>query len=706
MAYVSAGKYIIHSAINEDLVLIPSGGSKSKGARITTATLTETDNRCYWHAAVGSNSYNRFWNYKAGTNTGNMMATKIQNNNAVTQSAYNINTGAWILVSSGHTMVFNGTDVGTYYIRPRANGSLYLTVPQNGGNLYLTSIIPSTSSTVTITATSETLTNIQVNRTTFETAVDNIAGTYSFNYDGTNWLLNEETATLNTYGITYSGTPATGDTIAIVFTSSAPADTSRQEFYFESSTYLNSKLATPKNLRTPNNTTYVIANGATSFKPQWQSSSSAKVYEMRYRSRRYDMDGNLITEGQLADGWTKWTGWNMITATPQLNNKKKYNGTMASNTAVPTPGVDNVSYSKAEIQVVTRLTDAKNSGAYNKNLVGHGYTVNQIINQWCNPSLTFTAAIYSPDGLALTYSTNYTIAGSSITINYIKDNGITLIQNYKFTGQDYTGDLYLNCDELYSLPNANDTIIVNATITEENGVAKTTVTNTLTVVFDQSWGLTLAPTYEITERLTVLAGIRSYATLQLYMERKQLDGTSLWVGCDKVFDDNENVVFELAPPYGEAPNLMWVAIDENSNWTSSITAPTGITVASKFYSWFWVDEEFVPHTVILKYRVGSVMQPKDEITMGANKFITTGREYPVFRYSKSVERELDIEGAILNGESDNYCKKSDFEAMLAANHCVYRQPDGKWYQVAIKKMSFSREDGYTKVTISQEAETR
>ena len=618
------GNYLIRSALNEGLVLQTAGGSKNKGARIEAGYLTEADNRCYWTVADVSGEV-KITNLQSGTGNGNLAAGTVASGAAVVQNKYDIGTGAWIAELSGHSMTVNGQSVSTYYLKAHANSSLYLTAPDNGGELFLSEI---------------------------------------------------------------------------------RNDSTNQEFYFEPSTYLDLKLATPKELRTDGGNTYVIHSGAATFYPQWTSSKSSNVYEMRYRSRRYDMDGNAAEE------WSAWTGWSMIEAEAQLNEKKKFTGIMRSLTAVTTPaGVDNQTYSRAEIQVEARLTSAKNAAGYSTaGKITHGTAVSQTINQWCNPSLSITAAVYSPDGLALTYETDYTISGSAITINKITSGGITLIEGYTFTGQDYVGDLYLNCDELYAIPEANSTIRVNATIVEENGIAKRTITQNLTVSYDESWGLSISPTYELTDRLTVRAKIKVYSTLQLYMEAVQMDGTTRWVECDLVDTVTENgelyAIYEFAPPYGAAPNLMWIAVDTNADWTSSITAPSGATVDGEACSWFWIDEQGEPRAAILKYREGEILSPANSITLPANKFVTTGREYPVFRYSKSIERALDIEGFILGSEAETYCTLEDFEAMATANHCVYRDPDGKWYQVAITGISFTRGMNGTNVQISQEAETR
>ena len=711
---ITAGTYLIRSALDEDFVLLTSGGSKSKAAKIATGTLTETDNRCYWNISVVSSSYNRMYNINTGSTNGNLMAASITNNKAITQNAYKLATGAWRVVASGNTMIVNGANVNTYYIKPRSNSNLYVTVPDNGGNLYLHTLSPDTPSSATITTVGE-VTNVAVDIETFKTAVNNIGGIYSFVYDGENWLLDENVISLVTYGITYDDVIGAGVSIDVSFTPYTEADTTNQEFYFQASTYVDKSLATPKTLRTQDDKTYVVASGSTTFYPQWKSSNTSKIYELRHRSRCYDTDGNLDPNYGVdsTSYWSAWTGWRKISATAQLDSKKKYSGVMRSASTITTPSVDNSTYIKAEIQVQARLTSAKTSSAYNTTNTKHGTAVSQTITQYCNPTLNFTAALYSPDGLAIAYTTDYKIAGSTITIQSIIDNGVTLLKDYTIlmnTDSDYAEDLYLSCDELYSLPRVGDTLKIKATITAENGIAKRTVTKNVTVTYDSSWGLTVEPEYTLTDKLSVLAKIESYPTLQFYYEHKQIDGTSLWVACDEISRETEGnieyITYEFAPAYGAPPNLMWLVIDENANWTNAIIAPEEIAIDSKYYSWFWFDENNVSHAAILKYRVNEIMQPSDDITLPAYKFVTTGREYPVFRYSKSLERKLDIEGAILNDESDIHCLREDFELLATANHCVYRQPDGKWYQVAIKGIKFVRKEGYVEVHVEQEAETR
>lgn len=66
--------------------------------------------------------------------------------------------------------------------------------------------------------TSETITAVEVTAATFSTAVSAVPGTYSFIYDGTDWSMGGDEVSLNTYGITITGTASDGDSIRVDFT--------------------------------------------------------------------------------------------------------------------------------------------------------------------------------------------------------------------------------------------------------------------------------------------------------------------------------------------------------------------------------------------------------------------------------------------------------------------------------------------------------
>lgn len=81
-------------------------------------------------------------------------------------------------------------------------------------------IVPQTvSPTATATVSGTGVTAAAVVAATFSTAVSATSGTYVFEYDEseTSWILGTDKVTLNTYGITPTGSPADGDKITVEF---------------------------------------------------------------------------------------------------------------------------------------------------------------------------------------------------------------------------------------------------------------------------------------------------------------------------------------------------------------------------------------------------------------------------------------------------------------------------------------------------------
>lgn len=614
---ITAGNYIIRSALDENTVLLTASGSNKKNASIISGALTETDNRCYWKVAVVASSYNSIYNINSGTKTGYIRAATVGANKPITQGVGTDTKANWTATASGNTMTVRGQTVSTYFLTARTNSSLYLTVPEDGGQLYL---------------------------------------------------------------------------------SEALDDTTAQEFYFEASTYVNKKLATPTALTAAGSTTIINNGNANSFPLRWNSSSTATVYEQRYRTRRYDTDGT-------PEDWGEWTDWTMTSAS-------KYSaGVMSSGTNITAPAVDNTSYIQADVQAEVRLTSAKTTSAYNRTgTVTHGAAVSGLIRKWKSPTLTLSSPTCKQYGISITYSSDYTIAGNLIRVVSIMDGSAELVSNYILTNQDYQGEILIPWDAISVIPAANDSIDVTVELVEANGIVSVTQTSTLTVSYDSEAGMSFTPTYTLTNRLTIEAKITAYDLIECYLQVKTLDGADVWSKVDEITAPAGYRCFDIMHPFGTAPTVMWVVQHTSGGVTQwgykKETLSSAYIVDTNYCAWNWVDDDKNPHAYLLKYQAEKLIQPNDSITLPAHEFITTAREYPVYRYSKSVTRNLDVDGVIKNGEADTHCTKADAEKLVTANHTVYRQPNGKWYQSALQSVTFGREMGYEAIKIQQEAESR
>ena len=291
------------------------------------------------------------------------------------------------------------------------------------------------------------------------------------------------------------------------------------------------------------------------------------------------------------------------------------------------------------------------------------------------------------------------------------DGAVELVKEFILTKQDYQGEILIPWDAISVIPSANDSLDITVQLVESNGIVSVTQTSTLTVTYDSEAGMSFTPTYTLTSRLTVEAKITAYDLIECYLQVKDLKGEDVWVPVEEINGPSAGYrYFDIVHPFGTAPTVMWVVQHTTGGSTQwgykKETLSSAYTVNTKYCAWNWVDDSKDPHAYLMKYQAEKLIQPNDSIKLPAYEFITTGRDYPVFRYAKSVTRNLDVDGVIKNGETDANCTKADAERLATANHTVYRQPDGKWYQTALQNVTFGREMGYTTIQIQQEAESR
>ena len=90
-------------------------------------------------------------------------------------------------------------------------------IDANGGDGYAINVLISSGGSSSVTY-SGSITDATVDDAIFESAIGDVAGTYVFSYDGTNWKLSGNNVTLSDYGITVEGTEASGDSVTVVWT--------------------------------------------------------------------------------------------------------------------------------------------------------------------------------------------------------------------------------------------------------------------------------------------------------------------------------------------------------------------------------------------------------------------------------------------------------------------------------------------------------
>lgn len=117
------------------------------------------------------------------------------------------------------------SDKLTFFIGDGANTSDVTTIAQEainnfGGGGAALNVLISTGGSSSVSVSGTGVTTASVNNPKFQAQVSDTAGTYVFSYDGADWELSGNVVDLTDYGISYTGTAASGDEITVVWTAS------------------------------------------------------------------------------------------------------------------------------------------------------------------------------------------------------------------------------------------------------------------------------------------------------------------------------------------------------------------------------------------------------------------------------------------------------------------------------------------------------
>ena len=224
--------------------------------------------------------------------------------------------------------------------------------------------------------------------------------------------------------------------------------------------------------------------------------------------------------------------------------------------------------------------------------------------------------------------------------------------------------------------------------------ATATAVTALSVSYDASHGIVIAPSYTENRDYTVTVKVASHAS----------DSCYVWTGkafypCDLISSDGTYKYFRVVPPLNIKFQVCIMASD-GANWGSRIDSIS--SMVCPWYVWSWGDE-----CAVIGYGKEEPPQATYNVTPESEKQTTTGREYPVFGFTKSKEKDLSVSGVYVD-ELLDYSNEAQFEKLEDAHHVIYRTPRGKWYTTAVTGVSFNHSyqfGGYGDVSIKQEAET-
>lgn len=427
----------------------------------------------------------------------------------------------------------------------------------------------------------------------------------------------------------------------------------------------------------------VEANGLTSVYPSWVG--TRKYNDCRYRIR-------TRVPGEPLGAWGNWKsiddastanyGWGDVNTVDCQTSQS--DGRMYAPMAIAIPEVDNSNIDYEELQIECRTVQTGTNYGY------RGESSAKTIKLYWLPTLTVSSFAWTPEGMLLTYVSDYERAGNTIVVNNVSIGNHQLAGSYEFTNRDYTDSLLIPIEDMGFIPAEGATASLSITIRTD--VASRTQSFSTTISYNTSSGITVSPAFtENAAEYSVIATVTATDS----------DRCFLRIGDSLMECSGENGVFTIFPPLNTEYTLYFVSISGNS-WGMASVTKTGPSLLG--YVWNWDDG-----AAILMYGYKDRPEMDDDLSIDYDEEITTGREYPVYRFGKTASHELSVTGAYMAAVSNN--TSEDFDALLRAGHVIFRDPLGGVRHTAIlsvkKKLQGKNSElgAYGEVTIKQREET-
>jgi hypothetical protein len=449
-----------------------------------------------------------------------------------------------------------------------------------------------------------------------------------------------------------------------------------QIWAFQSISRLNETLPVPASIKgssgSADESETIVFNNKTNLFVSWICDGTE--YQCRYRvkmreSAKVDSAGSWSEWKSIKDGSTANSGWgyldsaNCIT-TEGSNGSRKY-----AYDAITIPHtIDLTTYDRALVEVEVRRFNAIETST--RKLYEHGNSASQTLELVWQPTASISSAYWTPDGLSIDYSTDFKRTGNIVSVESVLCDGKVLCSGYTKSNMLYSGTITIPVSELKFTPENGVSTKIKMTVYTSDSSTSITYNGIITHNFESE--LSVMPSYSFdadTAKLTV--SFTEYEESYVYMI---LDGKI--VKCNKA--DGKYVLY---PPSGREYSIKVYCKDSSGKWGAATKTMTGPKIDQ--YIWNW-DEG----CAMVRYNINDPVEYSDSLSPDATETKTTGREYPVYGVSTSKSRSIKVSGVYT--EMSQYEDKDHMLALGEAGHCVFRNPRGDWFNVAISGVTTGR----------------
>lgn len=491
-----------------------------------------------------------------------------------------------------------------------------------------------------------------------------------------------------------------------------------QQFYFEPYSALEPSLGTPANVFLAQSTKSqdywqdMIANGATKWYCHWNCNGTTYKAKYRFRAREpshtqysswspwYSMGGHNLTANN--GNGENWKPNLTVENTPQKTT---------SNPLTRLPVIDNKTYDCAEVQCW--LERYETSWSQWSDVPCHGQAVCSTNHLVWQPNLTIDNVTWSPDGLAVSFKSDYLHGGNTIKFTRIYDQtqSADLFRgNVQFTNCWYQTTVTIPQEKLRFVPGEKDKLQVSMQIITD--LSSNAITSTNTCAYDTNYGLSINPTYTPTQDGRVNVSMPDQHQCSCWLgywddadstdHRRQIFGEAphTWL-------DGNTRYWMVYPPIGKEYSIYVFAHDTSWKWGTDYHKFDAFNWhrSDPAFMWNWLEEnKSVSMGAAVYLNANSVPTVSDELSADETTYKLVSRERPRYYMSDAVERKLDVDGVILDDYSSSYKYATASALRELENHhyALFRSYNGARAYVAVQKVTFDKsKPGYTSVSVSQ-----
>lgn len=435
-----------------------------------------------------------------------------------------------------------------------------------------------------------------------------------------------------------------------------------ERWAFQPYSMLASALPVPASLKVgTEHGTYIdtpaYGNSNTEWYPSWICSGT--VYQARYRVR-------TRSAGKPIGSWSEWrsiidglganSGWGDVGSAncTTENTPRKYSPYGVTMDALTPTGID---YAEIQFEIRRFEEDYNNSEGLN----AHGNSLSVTVPIVYKPTLSITGAAWSPEGILLSYTSDYKRDGNTITIESATVDGKAICGKMSFTAQPYTGTVLIPQSSLNFIPDEGTTLEIKATLrTDAAAAAQDSIS--VEIAYNYESGLSVRPKYIDNDGYTVTVKFSAGKNDSVY----------LMYGDTMTKCSGSGGVYTVIPPLNTDYRI-FVASTDGSKWGMASTTKT---LDFNGFVWNWDDG-----CAVIRYNKGDSPSYSDSMDTDNSELTTTGRARPVYAFGNTITRSLPVGG--IYADEVTHGAKTDMDALAKAHHTTFRDPKGQIFTTAI-----------------------